>query len=63
MSSVITTVTSFFTTTEPLFLWLSGATLGLLAVATLIGAVLAYRVRTPAGRDTVRNLNARIRSW
>ncbi|CAO3435682.1 Phosphatidate cytidylyltransferase (EC 2.7.7.41) [Azospirillum endophyticum] len=63
MSSVMTAVTDFFTTTDPLFLWLSGAALGLLVVATLIGAVLAYRVRTPAGRDTVRNLNARIRSW
>ena len=63
MNSVMNSVTNFFTTTDPLFLWLSGAALGLLVTATLIGAVLAWRVQTPAGRDTVRNLNARIRSW
>lgn len=50
-------------TTQPLLLWLAGAALALLTVATLIGAVLAHRVRSPAGHDTVRNLNARIRSW
>jgi phosphatidate cytidylyltransferase len=44
-------------------LWLVGGVLGVLVVASLVGAVLARRVTSDAGRATVANLNARIRSW
>lgn len=50
-------------TIEPLFLWLAGGASALLFGATLIGALLARRVTSPTGRETVSNLNARIRSW
>jgi phosphatidate cytidylyltransferase len=42
---------------------LMGGVLALLLVATIVGVVLAWRVRSPAGRETVANLNARIRAW
>ena len=37
--------------------------LGLLVLASLIGFVLGRRVTSEKGRDTVRNLNARIKAW
>ncbi|MAW60636.1 MAG: phosphatidate cytidylyltransferase [Planctomycetes bacterium] len=37
--------------------------LGLLVVASGVGFALGRRVRTPAGRATVDNLNARIKAW
>jgi phosphatidate cytidylyltransferase len=43
--------------------WLVGGVLGVLVVATIIGATLARRVTTDAGRATVSNLNARIQAW
>jgi phosphatidate cytidylyltransferase len=49
--------------TEPVVLWLAGGAAALLVAATLIGAMLARRVASPAAYETVRNLNARIRSW
>jgi phosphatidate cytidylyltransferase len=48
---------------EPVVLWLAGGAAALLVAATLIGAMLARRVASPAAYETVRNLNARIRSW
>ena len=36
---------------------------GLLSLSSLVGLVLARRVRTESGRAVVDNLNARIRSW
>ena len=42
---------------------LIGSILGLLAIASLVGLVLARRVRTDSARSVVDNLNARIRSW
>jgi predicted CDP-diglyceride synthetase/phosphatidate cytidylyltransferase len=48
---------------EPVVLWLGGGAAALLVAATLIGAMLARRVASPAAYETVRNLNARIRSW
>lgn len=47
------------TTTLKLF----GGVLALLLLASTIGLVLHVRVRSEAGRATVANLNARIRSW
>jgi phosphatidate cytidylyltransferase len=42
---------------------LVGGVVALLVVASAIGFVLARRARTPASRETVANLNARIRAW
>ena len=36
---------------------------GILVVASVLGAILKRRARSEAGRNTVANLNARIRSW
>jgi phosphatidate cytidylyltransferase len=45
------------------FILLLGTVVGILVIASIIGAVLAMRVRSEGGRKTVQNLNARIRSW
>ena len=50
-------------TIEPMMLWLYAGVLGLLTFASLVGFVLARRVTSDGGRDTVRNLNARIKAW
>jgi phosphatidate cytidylyltransferase len=44
-------------------LLLLGGIAALLALSSLVGLVLARRVRTESGRAVVDNLNARIRSW
>lgn len=44
-------------------LWLAAGILGALVVASVIGAILAGRIKTEAGRATVSNLNARTRAW
>jgi phosphatidate cytidylyltransferase len=44
-------------------LWLFGAVVGLLVVASAIGAWLAARASTPSKRETIANLNARTRAW
>src|SRR5271169_712976 len=44
-------------------LGLFGAILLLLLVATVVGVALKRKVTDDAARDTVANLNARIRSW
>lgn len=44
-------------------MWLVGGVLGVLVVASIIGAVLARRVTSDTERATVANLNARIRAW
>ncbi len=49
--------------TEREFLWMAGGIVAILACFSVVGFVLARRVTSPAGRDTVRNLNARIKSW
>lgn len=48
---------------DPQLLWLGAGVLGILVLASIIGGVLALRVRTDAGRATVANLNARTRAW
>jgi phosphatidate cytidylyltransferase len=45
------------------FLWMMGGILGLLTVASLIGALLAWRVTSDKGRTVVTNLNQRIKAW
>jgi hypothetical protein len=46
-----------------IFVAVTGGVIGFLALCTVIGVVLARHVGTPAARDTVANLNARIRAW
>jgi phosphatidate cytidylyltransferase len=43
--------------------WLIGGVVALLLVASVAGWILARRVTSEPGRDTVRNLNARVRAW
>jgi phosphatidate cytidylyltransferase len=49
--------------TEPMFIRLAGGIIVLLACFTALGFILERRVRSPGGRETVSNLNARVRSW
>jgi phosphatidate cytidylyltransferase len=48
---------------DPKMIWLFGGVVALLLVASLIGYVLSRTVKTENGRETVRNLNARIKAW
>lgn len=48
---------------DPELLWLGAGVLTLLVVASLIGALLAWRVRSEKGRATIANMNARTRAW
>jgi phosphatidate cytidylyltransferase len=48
---------------EPMFQWLVAGILVFLGLASAIGHVLARRLQSPRGRETVANLNARIRAW
>ena len=43
--------------------YLIGGVVLLLAVASIIGWAIARRVMSDAARETVRNLNARIKAW
>lgn len=44
-------------------LWLLAGVAALLLTATAVGQVLERVVATPSGRDTVDNINARVRAW
>jgi phosphatidate cytidylyltransferase len=48
---------------DPDLIRLVAGVLALLIVASAVGFVLSRRARTPAARETVANLNARIRGW
>jgi phosphatidate cytidylyltransferase len=48
---------------DPQLVWLFGGILGLLVVASVIGAVLRRTVQSNTAQATVENLNARIRAW
>ena len=50
-------------TIEPTLAVLYAGVLSLLIVASAIGFVLSRKVTTDKARDTVRNLNARIKAW
>lgn len=50
-------------TIEPTLALLYGGVLTLLVVSSTVGFVLSRKVSTDSGRDTVRNLNARIKAW
>ena len=43
--------------------YLIGGIAGLLIVASIVGWVLARKITSESGRDTIRNLNARVRAW
>jgi phosphatidate cytidylyltransferase len=43
--------------------WLFGGVLGLLVLASVVGAILAETVKSEGGRATVQNLNARVKAW
>lgn len=43
--------------------WLFGGVALLLVAASIVGVVLSRRVRSESGRETVANLNARIKAW
>lgn len=48
---------------DPRMVFLFGGVALLLFVASVIGFALSRIVKTDSGRDTVRNLNARIKAW
>jgi phosphatidate cytidylyltransferase len=48
---------------DPKMVWLFGGVIALLTLASLIGFVLSKSVKGESGRETVRNLNARIKAW
>jgi len=54
---------SFLAGLDPVLLRAFGGVLGLLIVASAVGAVLAKRIHSESGRATVANMNARIRAW
>ena len=37
--------------------------LSILLIASVIGAIMDWRVKSPKGRETVANMNARIKAW
>ncbi len=50
-------------TIDPQLAWLFGGVLGVLVLASAIGAVLKGRAKTGAARAVMDNLNARTRAW
>ena len=48
---------------DPHMQWLFGGMLGLLVLASVVGAVLSRVARSEKGKATVANVNARIRAW
>jgi phosphatidate cytidylyltransferase len=49
--------------TDPQLTWLFGGVLGVLVLASVIGAVLQRTATNDAARATIENLNARTRAW
>jgi len=48
---------------DPQLVWLFGGVLGLLVVASTIGAILRRTAKVDAARAVIENLNARTRAW
>ncbi len=48
---------------DPLQAWLFGGVLGILVLASTIGAVLKQTAKSDTARATIDNLNARMRAW
>jgi phosphatidate cytidylyltransferase len=44
-------------------LWLLGAVVAFLSLSSVIGWILARKIKTPGAQMTLQNLNARIRAW
>ena len=45
------------------FLWFFGAIAVLLAIASVIGRILAKRAKTESSMSTIENLNQRVNAW
>ena len=45
------------------FLWFFGAIAGLLAIASIIGRILASRAKSESSMSTIENLNQRVNAW
>jgi phosphatidate cytidylyltransferase len=56
-------MTDFLHRIDPTLLGLFAGLVVLLTIASAIGWMLGRRVRSPEGRATVDNLNARVRAW
>ncbi len=48
---------------DPELKYLIAGVVGVLVISSIVGWILARRIKTDAGRATVANLNARTRSW
>jgi phosphatidate cytidylyltransferase len=48
---------------QPTFLIVIGSVIGLLAIFSILGAILARRATSPEAVATIENLNARVRAW
>jgi len=48
---------------EPVFQWVAGGVVAFLAAFSVLGFVLDRRVTSATAKETVRNLNARLRAW
>ena len=48
---------------DPQLAWLFCGILGILILASVLGAILKSTVRTDSARATIANLNARTRAW
>jgi len=48
---------------DPALAWAFGGILGVLLIATIVGAILSWAVSAEPARKAVVNLNARIRAW
>jgi phosphatidate cytidylyltransferase len=48
---------------QPTFLIVIGSVIGLLALFSIVGAILARCAKTPEAVATIDNLNARVRAW
>jgi phosphatidate cytidylyltransferase len=48
---------------QPTFLIVIGSVIGLLAIFSIVGAIMARRAKSPEAVATIDNLNARVRAW
>src|SRR5260370_35784497 len=49
--------------TDSQLAWLFGGVLGILVLASVIGALLKQRAKSDTARATINNLNTRTRAW
>jgi len=63
LAQQVATAHWFLRMQDPLLAWLFGGVLGILVLASAIGAVLKQTAKSDAARATIDNLNARTRAW